>query len=924
MDDVQLLRIKTSMLVYSLEQALGSFVLNKEHLNDHLSSNCVDVIINRELQRGKAILKDDIGVIIESSYLDEIFGFALDVSKGSIIESYIKQLKQLCHSLDVFTIRNAVSHPNRPFPECYWYRAAAICSDPLIEKLDLRIVSETLCSAVSGNLNEPPEFWLYNVKWAIPNNLSRSFDHEITGLLGRDKEFKELGRLLSLPRENLIAIVAPGGVGKTALILQYLKDLSLTPESNKFVDAIIYCSLKNEELTAEGIKEVNTENGIDTISSIDAVKENILDNLGSMFEDYDLSSFDDACGKLADKKILLCVDNLETLLVDSQNEFLAFNSALPIHWRVLVTSRISLESATTVPLEVLGAQHAVFLARNYFKKRGVSSVEQDDLKKIAKSANNNPLAIRLTIDLYLKGKGIPESISKSQKDIASFSYKNLIDSLSENSVSILETIFSQQNSSRSELAELLELSFEDIAESVNELTRTSLISRSSDVDEGESYRLSDSIRELLLVNPKNIEVRLKISGVIRKRKEIIQEYSNRQRQLGVTEFSEEYIAPETVDNIKLLALETNKLLKQGSPSYPDLQILQKRYNDSLSMHGNSYLFNYNFSRVLSKLNDSNGELTYLLNAERFNAESPRVKQSIAYKYFSSSEYDKSEPYYLDLINKGYSLSKNSDRRFAYRITKGYLQSLLFQAKFKELFEFTDNWESIEENRELLGSYRASAFKRSIEHKIRSDVDETITSIKKAIIILGKVFSLEGYSRTGCNEAYKVVKEVNYIASGSVAYPDYFLSECLCFVADHFFDIVQNVKNISLESHDIKTILKNLYSLNLENNPLREVKWYQENKSTKYNAKHIEELVSKGYEIVVIYHVPENEAGMPNYMFAKGSNDQQYYLNVDKLSEGWIAWSYLDVGTKLAIKFDPSSSSQDTRPATEIIQIEVIN
>ena len=106
-----------------------------------------------------------------------------------------------------------------------------------------------------------------------------------------------------------------------------------------------------------------------------------------------------------------------------------------------MTSRISIDSATTVPLEPLGKRHAINLSRNYLKKRGVQLIDQNILENIADRANYNPLAIRLTIDLYIKGVDINQSIQQSQKDIASFSYKNLIESLSDNSIAILEAIY---------------------------------------------------------------------------------------------------------------------------------------------------------------------------------------------------------------------------------------------------------------------------------------------------------------------------------------------------------------------------------------------------------------------------------------------------------------------------------------------------
>ena len=342
---------------------------------------------------------------------------------------------------------------------------------------------QALNSALEENLNSPPEEWYNNVKWAIPNTLPNSFDHEITGLLGRDKEFKDLDFTLSKARNNLIAVVAPGGIGKTALILQFLKDLSLSPNWNSKISSIIFCTLKNERLTADGIEQIEAVNGINQI------KESILQDLNALYGQNTYDTFDDACDKLENEKVLICIDNLETLLMHSQDEFIEFNQSLPLLWRVVVTSRISVDSATTVPLESLMKRHAVNLCRNYFRKRGVTNFDQSVLEEIAEMANNNPLAIRLTVDLYIKGVDISQSIQKSQKDIASFSYKNLIESLNADSISIIEAIYVVGESTKSELIDFLELSNEEIAESINELSKTSLIIRSVSEFGNDSFKI---------------------------------------------------------------------------------------------------------------------------------------------------------------------------------------------------------------------------------------------------------------------------------------------------------------------------------------------------------------------------------------------------------------------------------------------------
>lgn len=377
MEEETKLRIKTAMIVYALETELGNYVIDNQIL-DNISETTKNTIVEREIGRGRELVDSSVSFLVESSYIDEIFNMAIDTTKETSLNRYFIELKTLSTSLGIFDIRNAVSHPNRPFPDAFWYRAATIASDPLIIKLGLSGVRHALNSAESENLNIPPDEWFNNVKWAIPNTLPISFDHEITGLLGREKEFKTLESTLSKVRNNLIAVVAPGGIGKTALILQFLKELSLSPNWSKEIDAIVFSTLKNEQLTADGIEF------LEAIDGIEQIKDAIYENLVRLFPDFSFETFEECCLKLANKKILLCIDNLETLLVNSQKEFIDFNQSLPLHWRVIVTSRISLDSATTVPLEPLVKRHAVSLGRNYIKKEESLTSNKKTLRLLRK------------------------------------------------------------------------------------------------------------------------------------------------------------------------------------------------------------------------------------------------------------------------------------------------------------------------------------------------------------------------------------------------------------------------------------------------------------------------------------------------------------------------------------------------------------
>lgn len=912
MESDQLLRIKSAMIIYELESSLGDYVVENEVL-DNITEKNKNNILSRVTEKGRTN-SEGVTFLVESSYLDEVFNLAIDTTEGTSLNRYMKELKELCSYLGVFDIRNAISHPNRPFPDSFWFKSATIASDPLIEKLGLGQVRQALNSALEGTLNSPPDEWINNVKWAIPNTLPHSFDHEITGLLGRDKEFKDLEFTLSKARNNLIAVVAPGGVGKTALILQFLKDLSLSPAYYDKVNAIVFCSLKNERLTAEGIEQIEAINGIDQI------KQAILDDVSSLYTDRKFSTFEEVCDQLDNEKILICIDNLETLLLHSQEEFIEFNQMLPLLWRVVVTSRISIDSATTVPLDPLVKRHAISLSRNYFRKRGVQNIETTTLERVAEMANNNPLAIRLTIDLYIKGGDISQSIHQSQRDIASFSYKNLIESLKINSISVLEALYVLNESAKSELMEFLDISNEEIAEAINELSKTSLIHRSTNEIGVDCYKLSDSIRDLLLINPKNIEVRSRISEGLKKTKTKILEQETRNKQLGVTSFDEFYIASETDRSISSLVIDLNKYLSRpyNLRNIGELSSLKARFADAVLYNPKDYQLNYHYSRLLKELKDQPGELKTLNQALQINPESFRSKFAIGRHHFYSGDYEEALETLDFLKKKELEIPQNSSSKFSYSLVKLRFLCMLYLAKYDEIISETNGWKEDIYWSNIYGTYRASAYKRKTELK-KYSYSENEEYIMFTIRIFDEIFADGDYPIIACVEAIKTLREFDYILDNS-NYSDKLDAKYVSFVAKHYFNIISRLKDESIDSKESKDLLRKVYNANIKINALHNVEWYSNEITYEYDIEHIEELVSEGYEIVEVYHIPERDYGMSNYMFAKNSKGVQFYLNVDVFDGGWNRWGYIKKEHKLAISYDKLVENRPT-PALLIVEID---
>lgn len=916
MEEETKLRIKTAMIVYALENELGNYVIDNQIL-DNISESTKTTIIERELNRGNIVNESNVSFLVESSYIDEVFNMAIDTTKETSLNKHFISLKNLSASLGIFDIRNAVSHPNRPFPDAYWYRAATIASDPLILKLGLSGVRQALNSAESENLNIPPDEWFNNVKWAIPNTLPVSFDHEITGLLGREKEFKTLEGTLSKVRNNLIAVVAPGGIGKTALILQFLKELSLSPNWSKEIDAIVFSTLKNEQLTADGIEF------LEAIDGIEQIKDAIYENLVRLFPDIKLETFEECCLKLADKRILLCIDNLETLLVNSQKEFIDFNQSLPLHWRVIVTSRISIDSATTVPLEPLVKRHAVNLGRNYIKKRGVIDFKQEDLETIAEKANFNPLAIRLTIDLYLKGVDIPSSIQKSQKDIASFSYKNLIESLNPNSIEVLEAIYVIGDTTKIQLIELLDLSNEEITESINELSKTSLLIRTTSESGNDKYKLSDSIRDLLLTNPKNIEARTRISESLKERKSKILDQKTRNEQLGLNEFDEDFVSETTDPSIHSLVVDLNKILSQKNKSIITnlLSDLKSRFTDLITYNPSNAELLYHYSRVLRGLKDYNGEKRILEQANSILKDKPRVKLALAMNFFYQNSYEDALEIFDALFSQGFDSVEKSSRKFAFSVCKLHMLCYLNLGQYDEILELTKDWQENQDWSVMKGTYRASAIKRSVE-LIKHDTVKVQDAFEKAIEIFNNIFESENYPGFACFEANKLLKEISFTLRFSEFTAEFKL-KLLQFVANHYFEIINTLKDTTLESSDVKTMLESFFNIVItgKENPLKRAKWYNATPEKRYDEEHIQELMDEGYTIVEVYYIPERGSGMPNYIFAQDESKNQFFLYVDYFEGGWNKWGYISLNSKLGIKFDELNKNGKPSMANEIVEID---
>lgn len=908
-------RRKAAMVLHDIEASLGDFILDTEIHTENFPEDIIKNISKREQEKDRFIDTGKPRDIIEATYLDELFQILLEITRDTSTNIFIERLKQQFIAQGIYEVRNIISHPNRQFIDHHWYKIASLASDPIIDILGMEQVKKSLAAAENGEIIDPPEEWFQKKIWEIPNNLPANFEHAITGLVGRQKEASDLLNLIRNQRINNIAIVAPGGIGKTSLVLDILASHVKMPETKLHFDSCIFATLKTEKLTSSGVVK------LDAIETIQELKSLITTEAEKIFSET-YTNFSDFCSRKSQDKVLLFIDNLETLLIDSQQDFHEFNNNLPPLWRLLVTSRITINNASIVTLEPLKPKSATHLARVYLGRKGGNIVDEDILSDIAKQCHFNPLAIRLTIDLYISGKEIPRSIHVANKEIASFSFSNLIDNLKEESVKILEALFLTQNCSRTTLCEILNSSREEIAQGISELSNTSLITRETS-EAGESYTLSDSIRELLLVNSRNIIIREKIQEEITKKITISKQIEANQIKQSIREYHWEYIPKEINPNLKLLLAELNKSTIKLQIRNDKAASLHRAFKESEYLYEDISVFNRGYGRVLEALKANELAISKYRKAIEQNESDPSSRLLLAMLYHKCGQYESAHTLYENLILDGWGTERDGDTSISYLTMNGFYLSLLYDHKYDEILEHTKKWKDSETFRGLIGTYRATAWKRKSENLTNTDPSIAAKYLTSSMRILDDVFEKDGYIKPACVQAKNIFNEIAYFLKGrnSQTSAD-FANESLSFISKHLTNTIEHV-NYSSDDFVISLIEK-LSKIDIPENPFKKRFWTDICDGKNYEGIDINEIEQKNLRIITATRIPKGKNNGPNtFLFGSDSKNEEFFLHFDQLKNGnWRNWATIKSGDKLAVK--PDQKPIKTNRASTVLEIYLVD
>jgi hypothetical protein len=899
---VHALRNRTAMVLFALEQSLGAYV--RENANDP-----------NDLQAGQSGKREGttsqsvpalttVVELIQGTYIAEIIDLAITVARFSSDREPLMHLKRLADALRLYDIRNAVCHPNREFPECYWYRLCTLATDPAIDILQFRGVRRAFEAALANRIELPEDEWFNVFAFSIPNNLPETTEHEITGLVGREKERVDFIKRLKNKKLNLIAVVGPGGTGKTALVLDVLRELSLDPSTLDWADEFLYVTAKTESLTKDG--PVPLFNPIDSIEAVKAAVRDLLLELHPQpvgEESENEVTFSDTCKQHAERRLLLCIDNLETLLRDHAEAFDEFYSEIPPAWRVLVTSRVTVNSATVISLHQMKPDAAKILAKHYLSKRGGTPIDFEVLGQLVEKAECNPLAIRVCLDAYVAGLSLENALSQARDGLLGFSYKNLMHTLPPESNNVLECLFAANSSlPRSEIAFFLDSNPDDVAVGLTGLLRTSLILRIPSTT-SESYSLSSSIRELLLRNPLSDATRSRVFSRLAQRREAVEQLEKAPKYDALDKM---FVSQDASDAAKHRAFEVFRALRTRSAVAVLADLAWAVRQDIAS--GAVCSLTYRLGALLYlEMNDSASAIQILEQGDKVNVLDPSSRLLLAEQVKLTKDYRRALEVAEPLFAAGWLTDGRAVRQNLVRLARVTWLLRIWLEDYSSVADETSDWRIATDLRVTKACLHASARRRMFENRVISDseFEEHCTEI---LDCLSDIFVTEGYIGFVAHEAFNCIDQFAWHV-GRQDFTQFLRVKLRGFLESNLAGILSNDRSASLEDPIVRAEIGKL---------CREVGIAHLIDQPVEDDAEDDRIAEYGYVSASIYHWPLDEfKERKTFCFARDAEGREYHISRRSVSAKFEFYD-MQVGDRVLVK--PRADVDEGRaiPAQDVI------
>lgn len=402
------------------------------------------------------------------------------------IRTSLKAIRSTWESL--IPVRNRVAH-SRPLEEDDLWRTYEFTE----ELIKIPLTDWSAVRGVKSEMERNPGFTLgldhqlrVDAEEGVRHNLPPA-DFSETGFLGRANLRKQVRKALNGPWP-VISILGDGGLGKTALALQVAYDISTDPDSG--FDAIVWTTAKNKTLTTAEIQRIEgaiqDSLGLFAGAAKELAGDVEIDNPIEELLEY-LESF----------KILLVLDNLETVIDDRIRDFLR---ALPNGSKVLITSRIGVGTENPFKLGPLEQDESVRLLRVLARTRDVhllTNLHQDEAERLADQLKGHPAYIKWFVSGVQAGVA-PEQIIENNDLLLDYCMENVFEYLTEDARAVLRSMLVAPGvQTLAELAYLNDFDSSRISQAVLDLTTTNFLSSARGGPGGTGYSLSDFAKTYL-------------------------------------------------------------------------------------------------------------------------------------------------------------------------------------------------------------------------------------------------------------------------------------------------------------------------------------------------------------------------------------------------------------------------------------------
>jgi tetratricopeptide (TPR) repeat protein len=867
-------RIQSAQVLFAFEVALGEFVKTKLC---HVES--IVPIVAGAISRREGIPPGDMSEVVSASYIGELIDLAIECSKGTSYQETFLRIKTIFKTLDMYDVRNAIAHPNRPFPPVYWYRVKALVADPAVVVLNFERLTESFTAAMLGKLTSPPDEWIASLRWQLQNNLPDRFDHSVTGLLGRRRERGALLKTILNDKFNLMAIVGRGGYGKTSLLLDCLEEVVNTPSSTSWVDQVIWISAKTHQLTVNGQQEISPS------LTFSDVKNKIISELGTSATE----TFENIIQLNKNLRVLLVIDNLETLLRDAPEAFGVFYAELPKSWRLIVSSRVTVDSATTITLDVLDKEGARQLAASYLRWKGHPKFDRID--RIADAVNGNPLHIKIAIDGMCAGGELEAVLSQTRERVVEYSYDVLAQSLTALQKSILELLFaSDEPISRSSISAILATSIDDLAESLRNLLKTTLLSRVS-LPDGEKYELNSGVRDYILAKPLDLAFRNEIVKKQAKAAAASSEFKRIQARHDIGALDKLYIPPELSHELVVIVNQATQCLRNHSFDRKMILSVVGNLRSVAESEKCPPVINRLLGLAYLKLSDQASAMAHFVKASSIAQYDPPALELLAYHYGQQDKIDEAINCGKRLIDDGWADPKKGGEHARY-IWINYWRHRSWRGEASQVASETSDWKTRSFFRFEAGLSHAQALRRSVEPCLEKGQFESLQDgLNRATQTFRELIASYGMVRSMAKELYKLIEQIAYAARAKAFVPsEESKRKYVQFVNDFLPEVLEIDQRVSLNDPEVAD---NLAAINIWGNvAVGATSDIQEDSTPDCAAQPV---------LAMVIRIPtHDDGGRATWVFATDAGKNRYFIHRSAFVGTSREWHHLSVGTQMKI------------------------